>query len=97
MVFISHTCNSIPTKQKLPITLFPSPFSIHLTLCPYDRHIHRGMKKFLEEIDNGYIYYLDSGTGFMITCMRLHLATSVLLFVYQLYLNKAIKKNKQCV
>ena len=55
------------------------------------------MKKFLEEIDNGYIYYLDSGTGFMITCMRLHLATSVLLFVYQLYLNKAIKKNKQHV
>lgn len=55
------------------------------------------MKKFLEEIDNGYIYYLDSGTGFMITCMRLHLSTSVLLFVYQLYLNKAIKKNKQHV
>ena len=55
------------------------------------------MKKFLEEIDNGYIYYLDSGTGFMIICMHPHLATSVLLFVYQLYLNKAIKKNKQRV
>lgn len=45
---------------------------------------------------DGYVYYLDHSDGFMVACLYLDPSNYIhsirTLFVYQLYLNEAVKK-----